>query len=88
MVTLDMHNMGIWPPIVAMGREGLEKWENGKGENKVWCKSGIRCHILNIQVQHVWAYESNVGNYVKCLIRDVWYSEIAVESKRGEKYNM
>ena len=77
----DMHNMGNWAPIVALGREGLGKWENGKGENKVWCKSGIRCQIMNILVQHVWACENNVGNYVKCLKMDFWYSEIEVESK-------
>ena len=77
----DIQNMDNWPPIVAMGKEGLGKSENGKWENKVWCKSGIRCHIMNILVQHVWACENNVGNYVKCLKMDVWYSEIEVESK-------
>jgi hypothetical protein len=46
----DMQKNGNWPPIVAMGREGLGKWENGKGENKIWCKSGIWCHIMNILV--------------------------------------
>jgi hypothetical protein len=59
----DMQNMRIWPPIVAMGKEGLGKSENGKWENKVWCKSGIRCHIMNILVN--W---SNTGGLArKCV---------------------
>ena len=74
----DMQNMGNRAPIVAMGREGLGKWKNGKGENKVWCKSRIRCHIMNILVQHVWGCENNVGHDVKFLKMDVWYSEIEI----------
>jgi hypothetical protein len=50
----DMQNMGNWPPIVALGKEGIGRWKNGKGENETWSKSGIRCHILNILVQHGW----------------------------------
>ena len=48
----DMQNMGNRPPIVALGKEGIGRWKNGKGENETWGKGGIRCHILNILVQH------------------------------------
>ena len=50
----DMQNMGNRPPIVALGKEGIGRWKNGKGENETWGKGGIRCHILNILVQHGW----------------------------------
>ena len=50
----DMQNMGNRPPIVALGKEGIGRWKNGKEENETWGKIRIRCHILNILVQHGW----------------------------------
>ena len=39
-VVADMHNMGIWPPIMALGRKESEEVEKGKGTKGYGLKVG------------------------------------------------
>jgi hypothetical protein len=70
-----------------MGGKVCKRGKMGKGKIRYGVKMGKVSYskYLGDLVQHMWACENNVGNYVKRLIMDVWYSEIEAKSKRGEK---